>query len=218
METTKAKQEQIEVWITKYALTEGAFKVKAVVCKDISESMIRTDKRGHFHGSDWHRTEESALQQVGKLIAAKRRSLQQSLDKLAVLEQMHKYGKFKVSRTQYRDRCLVSGGMVMQHGKRVAALLGHARRKQREAARLMHEVLTQRPRNEATVQQQWRECCTHSATLLDYEASRAEAAGAALADVECLRRHAARMRAAGEHAYGDVRSRTTGSLGVRSTK
>ena len=83
------KQEQlIEVWISKYALTQGIIKTIGRVCDtDPSGGMIevRRDKsifKEYYYGKNWYRTEEAACAKAEEMRLAKIKSLEKSLFKM----------------------------------------------------------------------------------------------------------------------------------------
>jgi hypothetical protein len=62
------------VWITKYALTDGIREIEAEISKT-SQNMIthhasdsgRSWMMTHFHGNDWHRTKELAVERAEEM-------------------------------------------------------------------------------------------------------------------------------------------------------
>lgn len=83
-----SEREQIEVWVTKYALTEGIQRKRAALCADISPDMIAIIN-GHpnecYHGDDWHRDEISAIQKAKKMQKAELTSLDKRRARIAAL-------------------------------------------------------------------------------------------------------------------------------------
>lgn len=78
----------IEVWITKYALTEGIQKAQASVCGNngrLVRAVQSGGTTGFFHGEDWHRTETAARERAEEMRAAKIKSLETQLAKLRAL-------------------------------------------------------------------------------------------------------------------------------------
>lgn len=84
--------EQFKVWITKYALSSG-IRVEMAELSAVSDSMItvRADplrkwQTETFHGSDWHRDEQSAIAKCELMRKKKISSLEMQLAKLKKLE------------------------------------------------------------------------------------------------------------------------------------
>lgn len=77
-----------EVWLTKYALTNGVERLENV--EDVGDGMIADRKSGgwtnHYHGREWHRSHADAVADVLSRIAAKRKSIAKTLAKLDKLE------------------------------------------------------------------------------------------------------------------------------------
>jgi predicted DNA-binding antitoxin AbrB/MazE fold protein len=82
--------EKIEVWITKYAFTQGIYETAVEVCKDKSDHRVFVKVRAgvvtYFHGNDWHLTEWDARNRGLEMIAAKRKKIKNTLAKLDELE------------------------------------------------------------------------------------------------------------------------------------
>lgn len=83
--------EDIDVYITKYALTTGISHVLARVVKDTNGQMIEVKMGLHivyFHGEgkDWHRTEEGAVKRAEELRVKKIASLKKQIKKLESLK------------------------------------------------------------------------------------------------------------------------------------
>lgn len=78
----KTEQNQIQVWITKWALTIGIFS-ESVVIDDEYPGMIKT-KHGYVHGvgRDWHTSIESAKAQAERVRVKKIASLKKQIAKL----------------------------------------------------------------------------------------------------------------------------------------
>lgn len=78
---------QIKIWISKYALSVGIEEVEAEF-DDAYPNMVRipSDKIGYytryFHGTDWHRTREGAVQRAENMRIRKLNSLNKQLKKL----------------------------------------------------------------------------------------------------------------------------------------
>lgn len=78
-------KEQIKVWISKYALTQGVFAVDAEIVDDEMISYPQGDFCNYAHGNDWHRTQEAAVARAEEMRQAKIASLQKSIRKLESL-------------------------------------------------------------------------------------------------------------------------------------
>lgn len=83
--------EDIDVYITKYALTTGISHVLARVVKDTNGQMIEVKMGVHivyFHGEgkDWHRTKESAIERADEMRMKKITSLRKQIKKLESLK------------------------------------------------------------------------------------------------------------------------------------
>lgn len=74
----------MQVWITKYALTQGVYEVVAREC-DTAEGMIQQIEPkvmfGYFQKPDWHRTRAEAMAHAEKMRTKKIASLKASLAK-----------------------------------------------------------------------------------------------------------------------------------------
>jgi len=71
-------------WVTKYALTQGIFKVEGEICVGIDPNMF-SFKRGYdmsVFKNEWFRTEAEALEHVEVMRAKKIASLNRNIDKL----------------------------------------------------------------------------------------------------------------------------------------
>ena len=77
------------VWISKYALTKGVFAIDATSQPDIGNGRMVSDENSRYqtcyHGGDWHRTQEAALEQAEKMRKAKITSLKKQIVKLEAL-------------------------------------------------------------------------------------------------------------------------------------
>lgn len=83
-----SEREQIEVWVTKYALSEGIQRKRAEICSDISDDMISViNGRPNecYHREDWHRDEIAAVRKAKKMQAAKLASLDKQRARIAAL-------------------------------------------------------------------------------------------------------------------------------------
>lgn len=88
-------KEIIDVYITKYALTEGILVRKAYVCNDVNAEMICVVEvspdgssykgRGvspYFHKNEWFMTQEEAVDKANEMKARKIKSLEKKLKQL----------------------------------------------------------------------------------------------------------------------------------------
>jgi hypothetical protein len=91
------KREQVKAYVTKFALTAGVFTVDAEVCHDISSGMIATKSRGMYHGRDWHRTKDCALQRVRDMVTAKRKTIAKQTEALDALDAQLQAGTIKIA-------------------------------------------------------------------------------------------------------------------------
>ena len=77
----------MEVWITKYALTKGIFKLQVI---DVGDGMVRSAdnvlEMYHKEGRDWHRAKESAIAKAEKMRQKKITSLEKQIDKIKKLD------------------------------------------------------------------------------------------------------------------------------------
>ena len=88
MKTEQRERTKFRAWITKYALTAGIKEIEAEDRFDISETMISDigDKYGAlYHGRDWHRTPEAAVDRASEMRDAKIISLQKQIIKLKAM-------------------------------------------------------------------------------------------------------------------------------------
>jgi hypothetical protein len=88
----------IDVWITKYALTQGILVTKAEHCIGVSEKMIAVtsgDIRATYHTPEWHTSREAAEAHVARMIAAKVKSLDKARKNLDDLAAALKAGTFR---------------------------------------------------------------------------------------------------------------------------
>ena len=84
----KKMADEIEVYITKYALTKGILKVKGRVATNISDTMFVYKMKGYetfSHKPDWHNKLEDALVQANKMRQKKIISLQKQIDKIKAM-------------------------------------------------------------------------------------------------------------------------------------
>jgi hypothetical protein len=75
-------EQDVMVWITKYALTKGIF------CKEaeIKGDMIKYDRYSCELKPDWHLTQEEAIKRAEEMREKKIKSLKKSLAKMEGLE------------------------------------------------------------------------------------------------------------------------------------
>tara|TARA_Y100000310_G_scaffold287531_1_gene312503 strand:+ start:858 stop:1106 length:249 start_codon:yes stop_codon:yes gene_type:complete len=75
-----------EVFITKYALTQGIFPCNV---RDVQDKMVESTEPGpvslYFHKPDWYDTEGEAKERAEVMKQKKMTSLRKQLDKLAAL-------------------------------------------------------------------------------------------------------------------------------------
>lgn len=77
----------VTAWVTKYALTQGIFKVEGNIDPRVSETMLTVPGNSkaftqHFHGNEWHRTLELAIARAEEMRRAKIKSLEKQLTKV----------------------------------------------------------------------------------------------------------------------------------------
>jgi len=80
--------ERFTAWVTKYALTEGVLKMQVEDCFHISPDMVTKvggSYRAHYHGKDWHRSHEAAIERAKEMQAAKLASLDKQRERIAKL-------------------------------------------------------------------------------------------------------------------------------------
>ena len=77
--------EPFQVWVSKYALTKGLYKVIVTQSDDMPE-LVREVVRNHRvylgEGLEWHRTKEGAITRARTLQLAQISNLEKKLDKL----------------------------------------------------------------------------------------------------------------------------------------
>jgi hypothetical protein len=83
--------ENMRVWITKYALTQGILEKEADICKTVSGDMIeiqgtRFAEYYHGKGRDWHLTKEDAIKKAEKMKQNKIKNIEKQLDNLRNLK------------------------------------------------------------------------------------------------------------------------------------
>lgn len=77
----------VTAWVTKYALTQGIFKVEGTIDPRVSETMLTVPGSAntfpqYFHGNEWHRTLELAIARAEEMRRAKIKSLEKQLTKV----------------------------------------------------------------------------------------------------------------------------------------
>ena len=81
---------QFDAWITKYALTSGILKKRVEDCFDISDAMVqvisRSSPKEYYHGRDWHRTENEAIERANEMKRKKISSLEKQLKAIKALD------------------------------------------------------------------------------------------------------------------------------------
>ena len=83
------KNENVRVWITKYALSDGILVVDGTVHHSTSSTMLTWG--GEFnsryaHGNEWHRTQEAAIARAEEMRKAKIASLRRRIEKMEALQ------------------------------------------------------------------------------------------------------------------------------------
>lgn len=77
----------MEVWITKYALTQGIFKLHVI---DAGNDVVRSADNAleifHKEGRDWHITKESAIARAEEMRQKKIASLARQITKLEKMD------------------------------------------------------------------------------------------------------------------------------------
>lgn len=84
------EETKITVWVTKYALTTGIEKHEAVTtCSDdmvcVRGDRIKGEYDQHFHGKDWHTTEEEAKKRAEEMRVKKLKSMEKQMKKIKSL-------------------------------------------------------------------------------------------------------------------------------------
>lgn len=75
------------VWITKYALTtKGVFSTKVGNCFDTTMVQDVDNTHDYYHGKDWHRTREGAVERAKEMKAKKIASLKKSIERIKKLK------------------------------------------------------------------------------------------------------------------------------------
>ena len=82
--------EEVTAWVTRFALSEGIFKVTGYVPHDISDKMFCYEggktSRVSVYGKDWHRTEELAIARAEEMRLKKIETLKKSLKEMEALD------------------------------------------------------------------------------------------------------------------------------------
>ena len=75
-------------WVTKYALTDGIQKMQVQDCFGTSPTMVEkvNGRNQYYHGKDWHRTPEEAVARAKEMQAAKLKSIERRLAKVAAMD------------------------------------------------------------------------------------------------------------------------------------
>ena len=77
----------LDVWVTKYALTQGIFKCKADVKANETLITVKTASYPtYYHKPYWHLTEKEAQEHARLMKERRIRSLKKQIDKLEKLE------------------------------------------------------------------------------------------------------------------------------------
>lgn len=75
------------IYVTKYALTSGPFKVEATLRNDVSMAVWREGSfQCYAHGNDFWLTKDEALSDCEKRRAAKLKSLQKQKEKIKTMK------------------------------------------------------------------------------------------------------------------------------------
>ena len=76
----------MKIWVTKYALTQGIFEYEVpdvpVTENTIAVPAVDGNFPTYFHGPDWHRTKEDAIERANFMRIKKRLSLRKQIAKL----------------------------------------------------------------------------------------------------------------------------------------
>ena len=80
------KHENINAWVTKYALTKGIELVNGDVYHDINSGILSYKMAYSVYGNDWHRTPEAALARAEDMRHAKIKSLRKSIAKMEAMK------------------------------------------------------------------------------------------------------------------------------------
>ena len=87
----------MKVWISKYALTKGLYKLEVVQREPNSKVVINKDNhRQVFRENEWHTTEDAALSQAYNIVDNKFQTLKNQINRLQKQKE-----KMQVLRTYY---------------------------------------------------------------------------------------------------------------------
>ena len=81
-----------QVWITKYALTQGIFSAGVIkVAANGNTVTVRINDQGlnkhfHYHGKEWHRSFKAAVLQAEDMVDRKIKSLKKQITRLENLK------------------------------------------------------------------------------------------------------------------------------------
>lgn len=75
------KEDVVDVWVTKYALSNGIMKISARFCGDGMVNHI-SDSWHYYHGDEWHLTAEEAATRAEEMRLKKIETLKKQLKKL----------------------------------------------------------------------------------------------------------------------------------------
>jgi len=81
----------MQVWIVKYAMTQGIYEAEAEVCSEIDENMITvaSDNGGYvsyFHKGDWFESKALAIVAANAMRDRKIKSLKKKIAKIEQLD------------------------------------------------------------------------------------------------------------------------------------
>jgi len=79
--------ERFTAWITKHALTQGILKMQVADCFDTTPGMV-TKTNGpvaFYHGNDWHRSHEAAIERANAMKASELESLDKQRERIAAM-------------------------------------------------------------------------------------------------------------------------------------
>jgi hypothetical protein len=79
---------QFDAWITKYAMTSGILKKRVEDCFDVADTMVEVigGRHEYYHGHDWHRTENEAIERANEMKRKKIASLEKQLKAIKALD------------------------------------------------------------------------------------------------------------------------------------
>ena len=82
-----AREVEMEIYVTKYALTTGIIKHDAEVTNDMAVVHEPNSFGMYFHGEgkDWHKTKESALERAEEMRIRKLQSLDKQTKKISAM-------------------------------------------------------------------------------------------------------------------------------------